>query len=550
MSNKPTFSTLREVYEFSISKFTDKPSFSLVGGESLTYREFDERVRKIQTYLTVNLGLGHGDKVAIFSRSLPSWPAVYFACVTTGIIAVPILPDFNGEQVTKLIHHSGAQVLFVGSRLLKIVPKETIESLRAVVMTDDLSLAYPNEEISPAQTEPQPLCETKPTPEDLAVIIYTSGTTSEPKGVMLSHKALTYQIACYKVFFAISPEDVFLSILPLSHTYECSVGMIYPFSEGSSVVYLDRPPTAAVLMPAFKQVRPTILISVPLVVEKIYKSQVMGRINSIKVGKSAYKIGFVRKMWHRAAGKALMSAFGGQMRFLAIGGAKLSFEAERFLHEGRLPYAVGYGLTETAPLLFAAAPGQTKVGTTGKAVLGIQARLAEVNQETGEGELEVLTPSIMNGYYLNPEATAAAFSEDGWFKTNDIGTIDKYGYLSILGRANNMIVGPSGENVYPEEVEEIANSHELVSESIVLMEDGMLKAIIAYDRDRLAKALKSLTGDKECRMKEIRKEILAHINEKVGANSRIFSIIDRFEPFEKTPTQKIKRRLYDKASKR
>ena len=291
-------------------------------------------------------------------------------------------------------------------------------------------------------------------PDDLAVIIYTSGTTSKPKGVMLTHAALCAQGAISEAIFPVGGDDTFLSVLPLSHTYECSIGMIYPFSMGARIVYLDRPPTASALMPALRAIRPSVMLIVPLVIEKIYRHQVLAKFNSTRFWRMLYRIGFMRRYLNRMAGKKLLKLFGGRLRFLGIGGAKLDGGAERFLLEAKVPYAIGYGLTETAPLLAGAAPSQVRLGSTGPQAPGVELRLENVNPETRQGEIVARTPSAMVGYFKNPEATKEAFTADGWFRTGDLGEFDKDGWLYIKGRLKNMIVGPGGENIYPRELEE------------------------------------------------------------------------------------------------
>ncbi|MCF0177831.1 MAG: AMP-binding protein [Bacteroidales bacterium] len=536
--------TLRALYDNSIRNFAGNKLFSLLEKESYTYAEFNKRVCEIQELL-LKSGVEAGDKVAIFGRSMPNWSVPYFACVTIGIVAVPILPDFTTEQVCKLIEHSQAKAVFVSERLASLISNDIREKMNLVVCIDNLKIICRNVTKESLETA---VMERMPKPDDLAVIIYTSGTTSAPKGVMLSHKAITAQLPIYRKFFLIDENYVFLSILPLSHVLECSIGMIYPFSVGASVVYLDRLPTAAALMPAFQKVRPTAMITVPLVIEKIYRGKILGTVSKNKCLKYLYEhIPLFRKAFHRIAGKKLMEVFGGRMKFIGIGGARLNTQAERFLKEGGIPYAIGYGLTETAPLLCAAAPGNTKIGTTGPALSGIKARIVNIDKN-GEGELEVLTPSIMDGYYKNPEATAQVLTEDGWFRTNDVCRIDKKGYISIVGRANSMIVGPSGENIYPEDIENVLNTHELVSESIVIMDNGLLTALVCFDQEKFSARIGKMSGSDEDIKDDIFKDIMAFTNAKVGIFSRIKAVKEVEGGFQKTPTQKIRRAIYQRGS--
>ena len=337
-----------------------------------------------------------------------------------------------------------------------------------------------------------------PKPEDLAAIIYTSGTTSKPKGVMLSHYNIAAQTTIITPIFEYNENDVLLSILPLAHTYECTLGMIYPFSRGAQVHYMDRPPTASALMPALAQVRPTVIASVPLIMEKIYRGKVRPTFEKNAILRTLYGWSPTRKLLHKAAGKKLMKLFGGRMRFFAIGGAKFDSEAERFLKEAGFPYGIGYGLTETAPLLAGAVGKMVRIGSTGPALQGVELRLDNINPATGQGEIVAKTPCCMSGYYKNEEATKEAFTADGWFRTGDLGYIAKDGWVFIKGRLKNMIVGPSGENIYPEDIEEVLNSNPVVAESVVTEENGKLVALVHFDMAALEaryEELKKLISD-------------------------------------------------------
>ena len=535
------FQTLRELYLHSIETYASRPVSSMYGGESLTYTQFSERVADVAALLR-GAGLSSGDKVALLSNNMPNWSVCYFAVVTSGMVVVPILPDFSGGELDMIIRHADAKALLVSDKLFGKLSKETISGLNIVIRTKNLGV------ISQHCTEQGSF--SAPHPDDVAAIIYTSGTTSTPKGVMLTHRNLTSQVAMEYDLFPIDCQDIFLSILPLSHTYECSVGMLYPFMAGASVVYLDKLPTASTLMPALKAVRPTVMLSVPLVIEKIYRSQVAARFTKNKLLAKLYAWVPFRRLVHRVAGKRLMEIFGGRLRFFGIGGAKLDPQTEQFLAEARFPYAIGYGLTETAPLIAGAVPGKTRIGSTGPVMKGIQARLEGVNPQSGEGEIVVLSPSTMKGYYKNPEATRDVFTADGWFRTKDPGVFDADGYLYIKGRLNNMIVGPSGENIYPEEIESVINGHFLVTDSIVKQEKGRLIALVHFNREEIERRYHDLKENLGTKMDEIKADILKYVNSKVGKFSRISGVEEQPRAFEKTPTQKIKRFLYNKGPKK
>lgn len=396
-----------------------------------------------------------------------------------------------------------------------------------------------------------------PKPEDLAAIIYTSGTTSKPKGVMLSHYNIAAQTSIIKPLFCYNEDDVLLSILPLAHTYECTLGMIYPFSRGAQVHYMDRPPTASALMPALAQVRPTVIASVPLIMEKIYRSKVLPTFEKNPITRKLYGWDWSRKLLHKVAGNSLKKLFGGRMRLFAIGGAKFDSEAERFLYEAGFPYGIGYGLTETAPLLAGAVGDMVRVGSTGPALPAVQIRLDNINPETKQGEIVAKTPSCMIGYFKNEQATKDAFTEDGWFRTGDLGYIAEDGWIYIKGRLKNMIVGPSGENIYPEDIEEVLNSNRFVAESVVTEEDGKLIALVHFDTTALEETYDEfkykVSVSKEqlqLKMEEIKRDVLEYVNSKVNRFSKITKVVDNEGEFEKTPTKKIRRFNYDRRGKK
>ena len=540
-----TINTLYELVRNSVEKFASKVAFSMFEGDDVTYAEVGRRIEKVQEILT-GAGLRAGDKVALLSSNMPNWGVCYFAVTSAGMVAVPILPDFSGEELDMIIAHSEAKALLVSDRLFTKLSKQTIERLNVVVRTKNLGVI--------AQRVRGEGTMAVPKPDDLAVIIYTSGTTSKPKGVMLTHAALCAQVGISSGIFPVLPDDVFLSVLPLPHTSECSIGMIYPFSMGARVVYLDRPPTASALMPALRAVRPSVMLIVPLIIEKIYRHQVLAKFNSNGFWRTLYKVGFLRRYLHRVAGKKLLKLFGGRPRFLGIGGAKLDGGAEKFLLEAKVPYAIGYGLTETAPLLAGAAPSQVRLGSTGPQAPGVQLRLEHINPDTRQGEVVALTPSVMLGYFKNPEATKEVFTDDGWFRTGDLGEFDKDGWLYIKGRLKNMIVGPGGENIYPEDIETVLNSHVYIADSIVTEQEGRLVALVHFNRDEIEAMVDNWREEWEtkkeaweAKTEQLKKEIMDFVNAKVNRFSRISEVVEEKDDFAKTPTHKIKRFLYNRS---
>ena len=534
-----TFNTLYEIVKHSVEKFAERIAFSMIGGEDVSYKEVGERIDKVQELL-LNAGVNAGDKVVILSSSMPNWSISYFAVTSAGMVAVPILPDFTGAELDLIIEHSEAKAILVSDKLYTKLSKATVEKMNIVIRTKGLNVISQRVEARGEAKIPQP--------DDLAVIIYTSGTTSKPKGVMLTHYNIAAQTTIIPPLFDYNENDVLLSILPLAHTYECTLGMIYPFSRGAHVHYLDRPPTASALMPALAKVRPTVIASVPLIMEKIYRGKVLPTFQKNAVMRKLYSWDWSRKLLHKVAGKQLTKLFGGRMRFFAIGGAKFDSDAERFLLEAGFPYGIGYGLTETAPLIAGAVGDMVRIGSTGPALPAVQVRLDNINPETQQGEIVVKTPCCMKGYYKNEAATAEAFTEDGWFRTGDLGYIAEDGWIFIKGRLKNMIVGPSGENIYPEDIEEVLNSNRFVAESVVTEEDGKLIALVHFDTtaleetyDEFKHKMATSAEQVQLKMEEIKREVMEYVNSKVNRFSNITKVIDNEGEFEKTPTKKIRR---------
>lgn len=536
------FKTMYDLVRHSIEKFSEKMAFKMLDGEEVSFSEVGERIKKVQQMLT-SAGLKAGDKVALYSSSMPNWGVSYFSVVTAGMVVVPILPGFSGEEVAKILEHSESKALLVSDKLYAKLPKASVEALNIVIRTKNLKVLSQRVKGEGSMAVPQP--------DDLASIIYTSGTTSSPKGVMLSQQALAIHADLCQKLFPINSEDSFLSVLPMSHVYECSLGLIFPFSQGVPVFYLDRPPAAAALVPALRRVRPTIMLIVPLIIEKIFRSQVLTKFTANGAMKFLYGIRPVQKMLHKVAGKKLMEVFGGRLRFLGVGGAKLDTTTEQFLVDAAFPHGIGYGLTETAPLLAGAVPLKKEVGSTGPAVPYVELRLDNINPDTQQGEVVAKSPCVMMGYYKNPEATAEVIDKDGWFHTGDLGQFDSENRLHIKGRLKNMILGPGGENIYPEDIESVINQHVTVSESLVTELDGRLVALVQFNTEQIERMLEDWRDQWrtkkeaiEAKTEELRREIQQYVNEKVSQFSRLSDVVEQKEEFIKTPSMKIRRFLY------
>ena len=499
--------------------------------------------------MLVDADIHPGDRVAILSSSVPNWGVAYFAITSAGYIVVPIMPDFTSEDIDRIVEHSETKALFVSDRLFSKLSKQTADKLNIVIRTKNLGVISQNVKGGAGTTR-------IPSPDDLAAIIYTSGTTSSPKGVMLTHYNLAMQMHMIDPLFLVNEEDIFLSILPLAHTYECTIGLILAFYHGSHVVYLDKAPTVSTLLPALNDVRPTIMLTVPLIIEKIFRGAVLKKFTSSALMRALYGVGFIRKFLHRMAGKKLTKTFGGRVRFFGIGGAKLDATVEQFLLDANFIYDIGYGLTETAPLLAGAVDGMLRLGSTGPLLQGVEGRIENPNEE-GIGELVVKSPSQMVGYYKNEEATASVFTEDGWFRTGDLACFDKDGWLYIKGRLKNMILGPSGENIYPEDIESVLNQHVFINESLVTEHEGRLVALVNFDMEAIKaryEELKDGFGEKKEEWSKVRDEVMADIknwiNAKVNRSSRITEVVEEPEEFVKTPSKKIRRFLYDGRGKK
>ena len=535
--------TLREVLQQSLEKFSDRVAFSLWRGAEVTYKEVGERVKQIQEML-VDADIQPGDRVAILSSSVPNWGVAYFAITSAGYVVVPIMPDFSSEDIDRIVEHSESKALFVSDKLYSKLSKATADKLNLVVRTKNLGIIAQNVKGGNGSM-------VTPKPEDLAAIIYTSGTTPQPKGVMLTHYNLCSQLWMIDKLFMVYETDIFLSVLPLAHTYECTIGLILAFHHGSHVVYLDKAPTVSTLLPALKEVRPTIMLTVPLIIEKIYRGAVLKKFTSNALMAALYKVGFIRRFLHRIAGKTLTKTFGGRVRFFGIGGAKLDPTVEQFLLDAKFIYDIGYGLTETAPLIAGAVDGMLRLGSTGPILNGIEARIENPNEE-GIGELVVKSPSQMLGYYKNEEATKEVFTEDGWFRTGDLASFDKDGWLYIRGRLKNMILGPSGENIYPEDIESVLNQHVFISESVVTEYEGHLVALVHFDMAAIEARYAELVDEwhqKKDEWIKFRDQMMAemkeYVNARVNRYSRITEIVEEEEEFVKTPSKKIRRFLYN-----
>ncbi len=544
-------------------KYGDDLALSKIKGEGLTYSELGEKVKSISSFLRER-GIQKGDRVALIGENQPNWGVAYLAITSMGAVVVPIMTEFSASEVHHIIRHSGSKAVFVSSKLYEKVEDCDYENVHSIVLIDDFSVVPPKtsndflkEVIKSGKREFEKIKSAahriiskdydEIKEDDLASIVYTSGTTGHSKGVMLSHKNIIYDAIATLKMVTITPSDRLLSILPLAHTFECTLGFVTPLMAGAKIYYLDRPPTASALIPAMAKVKPTIILSVPLVIEKIYKMRVLPELTKKPIVKTLYKFSPVRKKLHKIAGKKLIKTFGGELRLFPIGGAALAYDVEKFLREAGFPYAIGYGLTETSPVVTGDDNVNTKFRASGRALEGMEIKIDDPDPETGEGEVLIKGPNVMKGYYKDPETTKAVFTEDGWFKSGDLGYIDEEGYLFIRGRSKNVIIGPNGKNIYPEQIEGVINDLPYVLESLVYEKEGKLIAKVHLNYEELDDEF-NLHGlpapEARKKIQSILDSVMKTTNEKVSSFSRISGIVEQPEPFEKTPTKKIKRYLY------
>lgn len=532
--------TLHRVFEYSTTHYADKVAYQYVdGGQKYTYAEFKMATERLSQRMS-RFGIRHGDRVAIFSQNMPNWVVAYFAATAFGRVAVPILPDSSEAELTNILNHSESKVIFISQRLMPRLSEECKKKLTLIVDIETFEFLKKEDEDFRCDGWVK-----DPTHDDLACIIYTSGTTGNAKGVMLSHRNLTHNLAASFKAEPAFKKDRFLSILPAAHAYEMGVSTIYSFYVGATCYTLQKPAAPAVLLPAMKKVRPTIICSVPLIIEKVIKNSMWPTIQKSRILSWMDK----RLPWllHYLIGNKLVKTFGGKLTFFGIGGAKLDPKVEQFLKDCHFPYAVGYGLTETAPLVCNVMVKKPKrVGSIGVASYKVEIKLDNVNPANGEGEIVCRGDNVMLGYYRDPERTRTVLDDEGWFHTSDIATVDKDGNYYIKGRLNSTILGPSGENIYPEEIEQVINNIDGVEESLVIERGGKLVALVKFEDNVLD--WNQASEDKFFEDLDKRKKaVLEWVNKTVGKNSRIGEVDAMKEPFEKTATTKIRRFKYKDA---
>ncbi len=552
--------TLDRFFEKVVNQYSEQPSLALVGEKPFTYEEFGKRVEALRENLLQN-GFGKGDKIVILGNGSPQWAVAFMAITTMGAIAVPVMEDFPENDIDHIIHHSDAIAIFISDSLFQGLNLNSLKKLKVIIRLDDFSIISDDASAglwdqvqkllrqSVAKSAAPPAIE-RHMPEinedDVAEILYTSGTTGQSKGVMLTHKNLVSNLfEGPDMLNIINEKSVILAFLPMAHAFGSTSAFLSIIYCGSSIYYLNKKPSPKILMNAMKEVQPHIIGAVPLVFEKIYHKQVLPALSEKPMLRLISRNRLGRKMLYRTIGRKIMKAFGGRLQCAIIGGASLNYEVELFLREGGVPFSVGYGLSECSPLVTFSSVADARIGAVGTPISDVSIKIADPDPESGVGEILVKGPNVMQGYYKNEKETRKVFTEDGWFITGDRGYIDKDGFLFIKGRSKNVIIGASGENIYPEVVEEKLKESLYVEEALVYLMDDELVARIYPDYGYIqnledGKIESEIALDIEKLLETVRQEVNANL----PAASRLRKVVEQPEPFIKTPTNKIKRAEY------
>lgn len=533
----------------------DRPALTDYNGETYLYKDFARKIAQLHI-LFDDMEIQKGDKIAICGRNSSNWTVAFFASLTYGAVITTILHDFSGESIHSLVNHSEAKVLFADEYVWTKVDPMLMPSVETILMIDDFStqksrsakLIASCSDLDFALKKKYPngftIDDVKyhdESPEELAVLNYTSGTTSNPKGVMIPYRSLwsNTRFAIDMIPFVKSGDGI-VCMLPMAHMYGLAFEILLSISKGCHIHYLTRVPSPQIIMDAFAKVNPTLVLAVPLIIEKIVQTRVFPELKKQPVKTLMLFPPFKKKIYKKVAEK-LIPVFGNKLVEVVIGGAALNQEVGKFLSEIRFPYTVGYGMTECGPLISYEYWETYKEGSCGRAVDRMTIRIESANPETETGEIIVKGQNVMLGYFKNEEATKHVIDEAGWLKTGDLGVMDRDGFLFIKGRSKTMILGGSGQNIYPEEIEGFYNNSPYVAESLIIEENGKLVALIYPDRDYMKKQ-----GVKESDYSTIFVDELKAINKRLPKYSQVINFRLQDEEFEKTPKRSIKRFLYQK----
>ncbi len=541
---------LVQTYQDSLNKNKEHPAFTDYNGGSYTYREAGDWIRKLHAIYKA-AGIKKGDKIALLGKNSANWGIIYLATISYGAVIVPILPDFTPEDMGHIIDHSDSVLLFVGDILWPPLEAFKLKKLRGIFFIQDFKLVEDRykkriEKVLDdldTQAEMQFGKEAELNfpeigNEELAVISYTSGTTGFSKGVMLSHNSLMANIQFAQEHMPLEPKDDIVSFLPLAHAYGCAFEFLFPVTLGCHITFLTKTPSPQIITRAFREIRPRLILSVPLVIEKIYKKRILPALNKPTI-KFMMKVPLLNRVVYKKVYKQVFNTFGGNFVELVIGGAALSPEAEDFFRKIGLHFTVGYGMTECGPLISYASWDTTKPRSAGKLVDTLELKIDSPDPYKEVGEIMVRGENVMEGYYKNEEATKAVLDEDGWFHTGDLGLTDKDQFIFIRGRSKSMLLGPSGQNIYPEEIEARLNNLPLVSESVVVQREQKLVALVHPDEE----VMKAEGLNKED-LREKFAEYRFDINRSLATYMTLSDIQLHEEEFVKTPKRSIKRFLY------
>ena len=548
--------SFNELIQQSIIKNWNRDALTDYKGSTLQYHDVARKIEKLHIMFE-NSGVVQGDKIALCGRNSANWATAFLAVLTYGAVAVPILHEFTPDQVHNIVNHSEAKLLFVGDIVATTIDPTKMMGLEGIIYIPDYSLVvsrtdkltYAREHLNELYGRKFPKYFRKEhvsyyiekSPDELALINYTSGTTGFSKGVMIPYRALwsNFDFAMEVLGNKIVKEGAnTLSILPMAHMYGMSFEFIFEFLHGCHIFYLTRVPSPAIIAQAFQDVKPAIIIAVPLVIEKIIRKKVFPKIQNNRM-RLLLNMPVISKKVKEKICEQVVAAFGGNFYEVIIGGAAFSQEVEQFLHNIEFPYTVGYGATETAPIICYQDWKSFAPGSCGKAAVHMEVKIKSRDPENIPGEILTRGLNVMLGYYKNPEATAETIDSDGWYHTGDLGTMDRYGNVFIKGRSKNMLLGANGQNIYPEEIEDKLNSMALVMESVVVQRNEKLVALIHPDYDE-AKSMAFSNTDIMNVMEQNRQSI----NQTLPAYCKITAIELQEEEFEKTPKKSIKRFLY------
>lgn len=545
---------LVRLIEESVRRNWTRPALADWEGAGLTYGQVADEIARLHEIFRV-CHLAPGDKIALLGRNSSSWAVVWLASVTYGAVIVPILPDFRPDDVHHIANHSDAVLLFVADALYAPLDAGQMRDVAAVLSLTDYRVLHCRKDSLAKSLEAAaraPRGRRYPDPEHfrlddvesgrLAAIVYTSGTTGFSKGVMLPHRSLLANVVYAQENMPLEPGDTIVSFLPLAHAFGCAFEFLFPFASGCAITFLAQTPSPKVILDAFGAIRPRLILSVPLVIEKIYAKRIAPALEK-GTTKLLMKIPPVRRILHRKIREKLVAVFGGRFREIVIGGAALNGDVERFFRAIGFPFTCGYGMTECGPLISYSGWRDHKLAGVGKRVDTLEVRIDSADPQRVPGEILVRGVNVMAGYYKNPDATAAAIDPEGWLHTGDLGVVDAEGTIFISGRSKTVIVGPSGQNIYPEEIEAKLNSLPFVAESLVLERNGRLFALVYPDMERVD----HLRLDERELVQRMEKNRIA-LNRALPPYAALAKIDVYSEEFQKTPTKKIKRFLYSGAA--